>query len=195
MNKKIDETLRIARSFGDGRNRVFSGGTELIQHLPAVAPLAYLHSLFAPLAISEIGELDDSLGGVIPKSYQDFLQHMNGAIFFGGALSFFGAKSPLNKGLDHATQQPFDILPANSQELFRTILPGHCIVGGYNWDSSRVVMPTHGESVFRCDNTLYEVMNSWPNFQSFIFAEYNRLLALFDEVGLPLDESEPTTPV
>jgi len=190
----IEATLDSIRSYGDGQNRSTPNGTDLIQHVPHVAPLAYLHSVFPPLSESAVDELNEAVGGVLSADYREFLLKANGLTVFTSALSLYGIRYNASKGIEAAQQQPYDLYSANSWRYADLVPDGDCIVGGFNWDSSRIVTRRSDRTIRRCDNTDFRVLNTWPSLNELLVTEFARLAARHDESGRLIDSETPTTP-
>ena len=192
--KEIEQFAEMVLAFGDGRNQRMPNGTLLIQHIPSIAPKAFVHSIFPPLSVDAVGNLNEILGSRLSNDYRELLMLMNGAILFSGALSLFGIKLRNTTGIEGAVQQPYDIVAANNHKIFWLKFPDCCIIGGYNWDSSRVVASSSKVEIVRCDNTEYRIQNRWTNLAAFLRSEYTRLSEHFDPLGVQIDDSRPTVP-
>lgn len=170
-------------------------GARLIGHVPHVGSLAYLHVLYPPLGDSEIEQLEKRVQRPIPKAYADFLRVSNGAHFFGTNLYLDGLRTSYNRSLD-APRLPFALETANTHERVTGAPNDVVFIGGYDDDGSRLWMRPGDPQVHRCPR--YEflpTLNTWPSFEAMLEAEVNRLASRFDERGVLIDPSTPTTPL
>jgi hypothetical protein len=148
---------------------------------PWRAPMAYFNIVFKPanwntlMVLSKRWDFTDEL--------VDFLRHQNGAILFGGAISFYGVVTPgqlLNRS-DPYSQQPFDIDPENaysSLDKDRLI-----VVGGYSADGSRLCIERSTSQAHVFERGAKTPMASWRSFEQCVASEMTRLKAMFDANG------------
>src|SRR6266853_226310 len=70
-----------------------SDGTQVIGHVPHVAPKAFLHELYPPLSAEEMEEVEKLLGKSLPLDFGKFLAMANGCFLFSGSLSIYGRRT------------------------------------------------------------------------------------------------------
>lgn len=170
-------------------------GTVLIGKAPHIAPLAWLHTIYAVLNEEEIGLLEKKLGCVIPFIYKNFLQTTNGLNVFNGTLSLFGFRKNYNRTVDNILGQPFDIIVPNVLERPYNAKGNVFIIGSYNWDGSYLYIDTKTNKVHLCERNDATSLLQWPDFETMIEREIPRLISLFDKEGKEIDEAKSTLPI
>jgi hypothetical protein len=169
-------------------------GTILIGRMPHIAPHAWLHNIYPVLNDNEMLLIQKKIGGVIPKSYTNFLiLHSNGISIFNDALSLDGLRKKAGRSIE-AAWQPYSIFTPNIVERIRDAKPHHFFIGGYGWDGSLLYIDANTEKVYRCSRTSIKPLNSWNSFGDMLVSETERIALLFDENGVEKDEEKPTTP-
>lgn len=167
-------------------------GTLLLCSLPQLAEEAWLHQIFKGLSVKQIVQLEDQLSKKIPQPYRNFLEEMNGAIFYSGSLALDGFRE--NYSRDKNIWQPFDLLTPNVYERLADAKNSYFFIGSYNCDGSLLYIDTDNNSVFRCSRDTSKPLNRWNDFEEMMKFEVNRLSSFFDEKGNELDTSNITTP-
>jgi len=188
---RIMETLGRWNHLG---RRDVSNGTQLIGHIPHVAPLAYLHVVFGGLSDSQINQIEVGIKRELPEMSRAFYRRANGCSLFGGAISIYGLRFNYDRGLEDEARQPFDVVLPNRVERAGNANVETIIFGGYNRDGSRLAFaPDH--SVFMCPPaTRRPILSRWDDFETMLVSEVERLAALFDADGRRIDPSVSTLP-
>ena len=184
------QVIEAARHLG---SRTLEDGTELIGHVPHVAPEAWLHIIYAPLSQARVEDVSIQIGRPVAKEYQSFLQRMNGLSLFSGELSLFGLRSDFRRTGD-AVRQPFSIRTPNTVERPRDADEALVFIGSYFDDGSMLYIDPHTSEVHRCSRTSVESLNRWKSFFVFLDSEAERLATLFDVEGRMIDPSVSTAP-
>ena len=170
-----------AKVFG---HRVLPNGTELVGHLPHVAPQAWLHQLFAPLAEAELVAWEQALGEPLPPALRAFYGYHNGLNLFSCDLSLHGRRHSYERTSD-AVWQPFDL---DNQNRYRRggPIPGRLFLAG-NEDVLWLSLDLHTQAVQRttADGT---VIQNWSGFEEMLVTEVHRLANCFDEQGRRVNE-------
>jgi SMI1/KNR4 family protein SUKH-1 len=89
-------------------------GTQLFGRVPHVAPLAWLHKVYAPLTTAEINRLESHLGCRVPEVYRDWLRVANGLSLFSEGLVLDGLRTDYSRR--PGVWQPYDLKLANGFE-------------------------------------------------------------------------------
>jgi hypothetical protein len=170
-----------AKAFG---HRVLPNGTELVGHVPHVAPQAWLHQVFAPLAEAELLAWEQALGGSFPPALRAFYRHHNGLNLFSRELSLHGRRHSYERTGD-AVWQPFDLEYQNRYRRGGPV-PGRLFLDG-NEDVLWLSLDLHTQAVQRttADGT---VIQEWPGFAEMLVAEVRRLAEHFDGQGRRVSE-------
>jgi hypothetical protein len=87
-------------------------GTRLICSTPHVAPDAWLHVLFPPLANGKIEIIERGLEWDLPKDFKDFLLRANGLMLFSYHISVWGQRETMARTGEDAWQ-PHDLVAHN----------------------------------------------------------------------------------
>ncbi len=170
-------------------------GATLIGKAPHVAPLAWLHSIYPILNDSDIIELNNKLGTEIPDDYKYFLtNYSNGLSLFVSKFYLYGYRKVLGRSIE-ASRQPFSLLTPNVDERPKNAKENHFLIGGYKWDGSKLYIDTNTGKVHYCDRWDVTSLYEWSSFGEMLLSETERIIKLFDENGVILDEDAPTTPV
>lgn len=188
------EVQQLLQKWTQSSRKTLSNGTELICHVPHIAPQAWLHILYAALDDNEIESLENELGQKIPSELKYFYEKYNGLNVFSDSLSIWGyRKSYERKG--EGSIQPYSLVELNKER------PTECpdswlFFGSYSWDGSCVLFDTSKEDlkVYRCEDGTTKILSEWPNFSYWLLEEIKRLTNLFDEKGVEIDDNVPTTP-
>lgn len=180
-----------ARSMGE---RTLQNGTQLVGHVPHIAPDAWLHLIFAGLDKAGIDQVEHQLGIQLPADFDWFLRRANGISLFSGSLSVYGLRESYARSGD-AVWQPFAIDVPNTLERPRDAKDSALFVGGYRSDGSRVYIDTDSSRVYRCSRDTVKPLNEWPSFLEMLASEAKRLSQLFDDNGRKLDPRASTAPI
>jgi hypothetical protein len=166
-------------------------------HVPWVAPLAYLHVIFKPLAetdlLAAISRLD------LPSPLAGSFALQNGASLFSGNLKLYGLHKPgqlLNRS-DPFSRLPFNIENENDR-CSRDVLDHLLVIGGYGFDASRVCIDRQKLSVhaFRSNGRSLDTtpFYSWMSLDQWLTEEVARLSDLFGRDGRLLVHESETLP-
>jgi hypothetical protein len=171
------------------------GGAVLIGRAPHIAPLAWLHSLYPPLSLADIADLEGKLKMPVPHEYKQFLQLSNGLNVFNTTLSLFGLRRNYIRDVENVWQ-PFDIITPNTIEKPGNASNNVFIFGTYDWDGSYLYIDCEkGNTVHLCTNDDITSLYKWPNLEAVLKSEIKRLLTMFDGQGKELDPDESTLPI
>jgi hypothetical protein len=172
-----------------------STGARLIGHVPHVAPIAYLHSIYPGLDESQIDELEALCQRPLPSAYRAFLRITNGAKLFSDDLSLDGLRTSYQRSVD-ASRLPYALETANTWERPKGSPQDAVFFGGYSFDGSRLAMRGGDDRVFYTPRREYQpILRTWPSFPAMLESEVQRLAALFDERGRFTVESAKALPV
>lgn len=172
---------------------MLADGTRLIGRVPHVAPEAWLHQLFGPLAPEKVHDLQESLHFRFPKELADFYTLCNGLNMFSCTLCIYGRRTSYARR-GEAIWQPFDIVAANTIERPRDSSDTMIFVGSYNWDGSLVYIDCATGRAARCARDAVCPLSQWPSFEKMLTTEVVRIARLFDEHGRQKDDEAATTP-
>jgi hypothetical protein len=169
-------------------------GTELICHVPHVAPEAWFHKFYCRLKENELIEFQKQFPVEFPLSLKAFLHWHNGINFFSDSMSVWGWRDPY---YNPAKYQPYDLLSLN-RERPKNCKDSWLYFGGYSWDGTRVFFDTEenliGNKVYRAARRSTEILNVWDSFEAWLHSEVIRLSELYDEHGVKQDKNIPTCP-
>ena len=191
MSYKVFELLRKYKYLGE---RILEDGTLLIGKAPHIAPLAWLHSIYPALKSNEIEFLETKLGTSISLDYKRFLTSSNGLGVFNTTFSLYGLRRNYNRTIDDVWQ-PFNIITPNTLEKPDNAKRTDFIIGGYDWDGSRLYIDTETNVVHLCDREDITTLYRWESFDKMLESEIHRLVKLFDSEGKEIDETKSTLPI
>jgi hypothetical protein len=170
-----------------------SGTAYFYNFAPWIAPNAYLHIVFKGANKHSLEVVGDEIQ--LPQGWRDTLATQNGAILYSGAISFFGVNFPtaLMSRADVFEGPPFSIVDENrnwpSKEPDRYVS-----IGGYGYDGTRAVLDRRDGDVFAMPRKTDSVLRRWPDADTWVRQELDRLTKLFDRDGkitMPKEETVP----
>jgi hypothetical protein len=156
-------------------------GARLVGHVPHIAPEAYLHVIFAPLADAEIDTLEAAVARPLPAVYRRLLGVCNGLSLFAGSLIVYGVRAASVRAGD-AAWQPFSAGTANVAERPAGIPGDAVVVASYKKDGSKVYIRADG-GVVRCRRDDGVTLDAWPEFLAMLAGEATRIAQHFDAQG------------
>lgn len=174
-------------------SRTLEDGTELIGHVPHVAPEAWLHIRFRPLEAEEVVMLETQLGRGLSPGHREFLLHANGLSLFSGSLAVYGHRHTYARRGD-ARWQPFSIVEPNMYERPHGSQPADLFLGGYEQDGSLIYTRSPAPFVHRCSRSSAHPVNTWPSLPGMLASETLRLSELFDDRGVLRHHDADLTP-
>ena len=180
FEEKIIKPLEAWSQLGEVTNDM---GTRLIGHVPHIAPKAYLHVVYAPSDSEEFAELDERLGRPVPAQLKRFFEFTNGMMIFSGSIRVMGFVPHKRKAEVHVYNYPSDIETPNSGARIKGLRDDAVVVGFYKHGGSYAVIDSDG-SVARFDpKGIGKLIQEWPDFDTWLFSEIERLSEYFDENG------------
>jgi len=186
----------ILRKWENGGKKVLTNGTELLCHVPHVAPQAWFHIMYTALSSQEIKDFEELSPIPFPIEYKEFLSKANGINIFSDSLSIWGLRHSYQRTGEEALQ-PYDLLSLNSER------PKGCsdtwlFFGSYSWDGTRVMFDmaegTFNNKVYRCPRRSTQIIQEWPSFWVWLDSEINRLAHLYDAKGVKYNKQASTAP-
>jgi hypothetical protein len=164
---------------------------------PWIAPQAYLHIVFKPADKEALNEIGSFLR--LPQSWQDILNAQNGAILYSDAISIYGVRSSaaLVDRRDVFELPPYSIVDGNRSWPVKPT-ERFVVIGGYAYDGTRAVLDRDDGSVLALPRKSEKVLSQWPNSDSWLSEELNRLSMLFDREGkiqVPRGQTLPNWPL
>lgn len=169
-------------------------GSRLIAHIPRDFPQAYLHRFFAPVPESAWLAYGPGLTGQLHELYSS----CNGLSLF-GSLSVWGLRGHYVRDLS-AQFQPFDLATHHSEctRIFHRLQDDQeddrVFFGSYSEDGSAVFTRQASLEIYRVPRGSHKFTNRWPDLNTFLHSEYDRLDTLFTRAGYRADESASTLP-
>jgi hypothetical protein len=191
--KYLIEVYDIISQAKSPSDRKLANNTQLIGHVPHVAPEAFLHLIFPPLTQKDVEYMENQLGKEIPVSLKTFYIHHNGISLFSGALSIYGLRENYDRTGDNVWQ-PFDLLVTNTFESPEGFKPNHILIGGFREDGSRLYVDNLTGKIYRRSRTSSKPLNEWSSFDEMLLSETIRLSKLFDKKGKLLGDIKSTLP-
>ena len=171
-------------------------GATLIGRAPHIGSEAWLNSMYSPLSECDVVAMEKSMELKIPIQYREFLLNCsNGLNIMNTTLCLFGQRKIVGRNIT-ASRQPFDLVTLNTykSERPKNATPDLFFFGGYDWDGSQVYLTNDGKVHFCYPNDCTS-LKKWDSLDDFLTSEILRIYSLFDDNGVELDESTPTTPV
>jgi hypothetical protein len=189
----MKEVLSILRRFEHLGTRSLPNGTQLIGHVPHLAPEAYLHVVFPGLKKTDLSRMEMEIGRSFSPSLLELYSSCNGMTLFSGSLALYGLRTSYARTGD-AVWQPFSIAIPNVDERLDGADQDAVFFGTYDWDGSLLYTSPKSPVVYRCTRDSTRPLNKWPSVQNMLLSEVRRIDKLFDANGKPIDDGVPTTP-
>lgn len=156
---------------------------QLLGHVPHIAPKAYMHLVYAPLNDEDLIKLEKQIERKLPEQLKKFYEFANGIDIFSGGISLFGYFPYERKFKSHPHNYPGDIQIPNVQARIKGMHEVDVIIASYKWDSSIAIIEEDG-SVVRYDiQNGGQVVQTWPDFDTWITSEIEHYSQFFDENG------------
>lgn len=197
MDRKIYEERVLAplQKWSHLGSLVNEAGTDLIGHIPHVAPKAYLHAIYAPSESDEFPLLEERVGRAIPPPLAVFYTRANGMQLFLNVLSVAGFYPNKRKFDSHPHNYPFPVTLHNTSGRPRGLDYEAVVVGKYLGDQSLVSIEGDG-IVLRYDAMGDgSVMQEWLDFDTWLISEIAYFSQFFDSEGkLTIDARELIKP-
>jgi|SRR6185437_3598697 len=193
MQETFKQISNILESYSWLGREVTPYGTTLIGKAPHIAPMAWLHTIYKPLKEEEIISLEMDIGYSIPKSIKDFLKCSNGLNVFNTDFYIYGKRGHYKRDANSAWL-PFSVIRANVDERISDSKNNFFYIGGYSWDGSKLYIDSTSGIVYRCERYSSRPLNKWNNLEEMLITEINRLVNLFNERGVKINDAMPTPP-
>jgi hypothetical protein len=193
MTDYFDEVMEVVLDAERLGSRRLSNGVHLVGHVPHVAPEAYYHVVYPPLADAHIATIEQQIQRRLPSELKDFYKRSNGMHLFAYAMAIDGLRRG-NVRTGDGAWQPFGMDVPNVKERPKDAGGSFVFFGGYEWDGSTLGMSPDSPVVHRCAPQSARFINEWPSFGEMLVGEVRRLSALFDESGRKINEDTPTIP-
>src|SRR5262245_4614583 len=181
----FEEVARTMSKWAAEGEYLLSNWVRLILHTPNVAPKAWLHVLYPPLAPKKIEGMEKKLGVALPNDFKDFPRRANGVQMFSYHISIWGVRKNYARTGDEAWQ-PYDLVDHNLD----TELPDNSpedVVYFANADEgdSWCFFEFYGESyrVGKTDRHDFHPGSYWSDFGSWLLDEIRSLEILFNSNG------------
>jgi len=172
---------------GLGRRTTASGALQ-IARVPHVAPLAWLHDVFAPITVAQQEALLKGLPAYATSGLRDIHEAFNGIDLFSSNFFLYGRRANYERSVDNVL--PWELVSHNAR-VSRRLPAGALLVGGSHavYTGVHFIELSGGPVVAleqeNWDNRLFE----WPNLRACLLAELDRLSFLFDNEGRPINKA------
>ena len=155
----------------------------------------WINTIFTPVGMKEIDEIEEGIGRMIPAVFVNFLtKFSNGLRIFGGTLTLYGYRYNYIREIDWILGQPFEIIPLNTYERPKNATPDMFFIGSYIYDGSKIYLTPDG-IVHYCQRYDATSLLTWPSLPEMLISEIERIYSLYDEQGVQIDDTVPTTPL
>jgi hypothetical protein len=187
----LDQIVSVAERWLPLGETTLDDGTRLIGRF---APDAYLHHFFPGLIGGELEVLEMFLRRPVPKPLARLYQRFNGFRLFTGEFDIFGLRRSHTR-TTRDVWQPFDIQDFNIYERPpRT--PGDIVFfAGYQDDLTLLGMAPDGPEVYATPEGKWKIKRTWPDLETCLLSEVERLAALFDDQGKLIGKRGKISPI
>ncbi len=167
-----------ARAFGYQR---LPDGTQLFGRVPHVAPLAWLHKVYAPLTTTDINRLEAHLGCRVPEVYRDWLRVSNGLSLFSEGLVLDGHRTDYSRR--PGVWQPYDLKLANVFERLPNADNDAFFIGSVLHAEYLLYLEKRTGAVHACSRSSAAPLASWGSFAAMVKGALAPLSTVFDGHG------------
>lgn len=156
-----------------------------------------MHILYEPLDDAFISRLEMVIGKPLPPALSEFYRKANGFSIFGGKFSMKGLRHDYSRELtDEGMYQPVSLEYENTTKRPKGYTADMTFFGWYSYDCSNIYTQAGDKRIFMCPRrTVKPTLCEWPDFDTFLLSEADRLAALFDEEGHMIDKSATGLPL
>jgi hypothetical protein len=175
-----DELIR--KLLGWGGVSTTPNGVRQVLHMPEVAELVYLHTIFPPISPKGLAEITAFFGGWLHKDYLALMKCASGLHMFAGQLSVYGYRQNLNR--DPYRPEPFSVMDPTGYLGKDPVILRSVSVAFYDSDGSTLWL--HGETgrvTRRQRGNFAEIGTGWASLPIALMAEHDRLAADFEKAG------------
>ncbi|MDX6750491.1 hypothetical protein SH611_11790 [Geminicoccaceae bacterium 1502E] len=171
-------------------------GGRLIAHLPHKAPLFWMHRLYPALDEERIAALEEELEREVPGSFRDLLLRMNGARLFCPFLNIFGGDTSRRRDPTYVMGEPISLRYGNVIERARNLPSVAFCIGSMVGNAIACRYYLFGDGTVRLvrQHDASHVAAEWPDIQTMLLAETQRLGTLHDAEGETLVEAHEIWP-
>ena len=179
----LEQIVRLAEKWSVLGERTLGNGTRLIGHVPHVAPQAYLNQFFYPQLVGgEFDVVEMFVGRPMPRSLRELYSAFNGFALFSDDLCVYGLRRSHTRTIEDAWQ-PFAIQTPNTVERPLKAPEDVVFFGGYGDDLTLLGMSPKSPRVFATSPNRWKVKAEWPDLETCLVQEADRLAALYDAAG------------
>jgi hypothetical protein len=196
----FDSLMEVLNRWVHLGSRTTERGVRLIGKMPSFIQknkIIDMHLVYEPLDEASITRLENTIGKPLPPALRAFYRKANGLSIFGGKLSLKGLRHDYSRELtDEGMYQPVSLEYSNTIERLKGYDPAMTFFGWYSYDSSKVYARSDDRRIFMCPRrTVEPTLCEWPDFETFLISEAERLAILFDKEGRLIDETVTGLPL
>lgn len=183
--KLFDEVVRTMSKWSSKGEKLLSNGVRLICPTPLVAPEAWLHVLYPPLASKKIEVMEKKLGVSLPNDFKEFLRRANGVDMFSYHISIWGVRKNYARTGDEAWQ-PFDLVDLNIDTDCPDNSPENVIYFANAYGGDSLCFFEFNEEGYRVGKAVendFHPGSYWSDFGSWLLDEIKSLEPLFNSKG------------
>jgi hypothetical protein len=189
--KYLERILGVAEKWLSLGQATLDDGTRLIGR---VEPDAYLHVFFPGLVGGEFEAMEMFVRRPVPKPLRDLYQRFNGFSLFRGELDLFGLRRSHTR-TSRDVYQPFAIQTPNVDERPPRTPEDIVFFGFYQDDGCEISISPRSPEVYATPMGKWKVERTWPDLETCLVSEVERLAALFDKQGRMTRERGKISPV
>jgi uncharacterized protein YbaR (Trm112 family) len=162
---------------------VYDSGTHAYGARSETRPRGWLHVVCCPLDKARLDAFADENAFQKAFRYPDQLLEFNGAYLFGLALCLYGLRLGKPK---HGLDFPYSMVTPNFESYDLTSRYDGLIIGGANMKRrSYYYIETRRGEVLAIDRDTSDQVFAWPDYETFVTSEIDRLNRIFDADGQP----------
>ena len=179
----IDVIIRVCESYTHLGDERLPNGARLIGKL-SKGHAADFHILNEGLAPGELDALELLIRRRLPTPLREFYQRINGGHFFAHELSMYGLRRSHGTSVDDSAQ-PFALERANVLTRPASAPPNAVLFAFYEDDGAQLAAFPDSDRIVAVPRGEWQVKRVWPDLESALASEFNRLGDFFDLQGRP----------
>ena len=198
----IDYLIKTCEQFARLGDVKLPNGARLLGHTPHRAPQAYFHVLNDGLLPGETDALELIIKCSLSQALRTFYSRVNGGHFFGGMFHIYGLRRSHGRTIDDV-RQPFAMEDYNVLGRPPGTPENAVIFAGYfDDDGCQLAAFTDRPEIVAFlggripgDTKGWRVGRTWPNLETCLVSEFDRLGKLFDSEGRKIDPDARCSPL
>lgn len=165
----------------------FRNGTLWVGHIPHVAPLAYMHRLYAPVYQGDIDDQQAQMHAQFPGQYSELLKSTSGINMYNGNLIVYGLITPKQM------MGMLGLFSLGASRFKGDSYISYALTTHYS-DARSEVIQYQGNFIAVSGKDKNTVLGEWASLEEFLYEESARLKEMHDGSGKAVRKFAKTPP-